>query len=207
MGEITGIVPQAKDKKRCNIFVDGKFCCGLTLEATIKNRLKYGQTITEERLSQIQLESEKETALDKALTHLSATRKTEKQIRQFLKKKGYLETVSNYVVDKLCDYGFLNDGEYAENYVEFAAKKKGEKLIRLELKRKGLSEEDIESALENLDEEEQTAAARTLLDKYMRGKEADVATLQKAFRYLFSKGFDYETVRGVLQAYGECEDE
>ena len=81
MNEITAITPQVKDKRRCNIYVDGRFCCGLTLEATVKNRLKVGQVVTEEFLSEIQLESEKNTAFDKALTHLSATRKTEKQIR------------------------------------------------------------------------------------------------------------------------------
>ena len=83
MNEITAITPQIKDKRRCNIFVDGRFYCGLTLECTVKNRLKVGQTVSAEFLSQIQLESEKNTAFDKALTHLSATRKTEKEIRKF----------------------------------------------------------------------------------------------------------------------------
>ena len=89
VNEITAITPQVKDKKRCNIYIDGRFYCGLTLESTIKNRLKVGQEISLETLAEIQLESEKNTALDKALTHLSATRKTEKQIRDFLAGKGY----------------------------------------------------------------------------------------------------------------------
>ena len=88
MNEITAITPQVKDKTRCNIYVDGRFCCGLTLETVVKNRLKIGQSITEEKLSEIQLESEKNSALDKALTHISATMKTQKQIREFLTKKG-----------------------------------------------------------------------------------------------------------------------
>lgn len=75
MSEITAITPQVKDKTRCNIFIDGRFYCGLTLEAAVKNRLKAGQTIDPARLSEIQLESEKATALDKALTHISASQK------------------------------------------------------------------------------------------------------------------------------------
>ena len=77
MNEITEITPQAKDKKRCNVYVDGRFCCGLTLETVVKNRLKVGKIITQEELGEIQLESERATAFDKALTHLSTTRKTE----------------------------------------------------------------------------------------------------------------------------------
>jgi regulatory protein len=81
VGEITAITPQAKDKTRCNVYVDGRFCCGLTMETVVKNRLKPGQSVSPERLEEMQLESEKNTAFDKALTHLSATRKTEKEIR------------------------------------------------------------------------------------------------------------------------------
>lgn len=207
MNEITAITPQVKDKRRCNIYVDGRFCCGLTLEATVKNRLKVGQSVAPERLAEIQLESEKDTAFDKALTHLSATRKTEKQIRSFLEGKGYLPAVVDYAVEKLRSYNFLNDGEYAEAYVEFAARKKGGKLIRMELKNKGISDAEIDGALESLDGETELLAAKALLDKYMRGKVADTQTLQKAYRYLMSKGFDYEVAKRALSTLGEMEDE
>lgn len=207
LNEITAITPQVKDKTRCNIYVDGRFCCGLTLEATVKNRLRVGQIITPEKLSAIQLESEKNTAFDKALTHLSATRKTEKQIREYLRGKGYLDGVIDYAVEKLRGYNFLNDGEYAEAYVESVAKRKGGRLIRMELRGKGVSDAEIDAAMDGLDEESQTEAAKALLHKYMRGKSADVQTLQKAYRYLMSKGFDYEVAKAALSSLGELEEE
>jgi len=104
VNEITAITPQVKDKSRCNIFVDGRFCCGLTLETVVKNRLKVGLQVTAETLEEMQLESEKETALNKALYFLSATRKTEKEVRSHLAKKGYLPAVVDYAVDKLRSY-------------------------------------------------------------------------------------------------------
>ena len=207
MNEITSITPQAKDKRRCNIYIDGRFYCGLTLETTVKNRLKVGQIITPDRLAEIQLQSEKETALNKALTHLSATRKTEKQIRTFLEGKGYLSAVSDYVVEKLREYRFLDDGEYAEAYVEYAAKRKGGRLIRMELRGKGVADEDIDAALQTLDTQAETVAATEILQKYMRGKVSDTQTLQKAYRYLMGKGFDYETAKAALRAFGDCEEE
>ncbi len=207
MNEITAITPQIKDKTRCNVYVDGRFCCGLTLEATVKNRLKVGQIVTEERLSEIQFESEKNTAFDKALTHISATMKTEKQIRDFLTKKGYLPAVIDYVIEKMRSYNFLNDGVYAEAYVESAAKRKGGRLIKMELRSKGISETEIDSALDLLDEEQEIATASDILEKYMRNKTSDVATLQKAYRYLMGKGFSYEVVKAALKNYGDCEEE
>lgn len=207
MNEITSITPQTKDKRRCNIYVDGRFCCGLTLEATVKNRLKVGQIVTEEALAEIQLESEKNTAFDKALTHLSATRKTEKQIRSYLTGKGYLSAVIDHVVEKLRGYNFLNDGEYAEAYVESAASRKGGRLIRMELRGKGVSEEEIDLALDTLSKDAEEEAAKSVLQKYMRNKTCDRETLQKAYRYLMGKGYDYETAKAALASLGNLEDE
>ncbi len=202
MNEITAITPQVKDKTRCNIYIDGRFCCGLTLETVMKNRLKVGAEITPTDLAALQLESEKNTALNKALNHLSATRKTEKQIRDFLTKKGYLPAVCDYVVEKLKEYGFVDDGEYAEAYLESAAKRKGSRLIRMELRRKGVADEAIDGALSALDKEQEIAGAQGILEKYLRGKMLDKATAQKAYRYLLGKGFDYEVAKEALSSCG-----
>ena len=207
MNEITAITPQIKDKTRCNIYIDGRFYCGLALETTIKNRLKVGQTVMPERLAEIQLDSEKAAAFDKALTHLSATRKTEKQIREFLSSKGYLSAVVEYVVEKLRSYAFLDDGAYAEAYVEQAAKRKGARLIRMELKNKGISESEIDGALDMLDSQTELRTAVGILEKYTRGKGSDRETQQKAYRYLIGKGYDYDTAKAALNVlYGDDEE-
>lgn len=80
----------------------------------MKNRLKAGQTIDPATLSKIQLESEKSTAFDKALNFISAAQKTEKQVREYLAGKGYLPAVADYVMEKMREYGFLDDGGYAK---------------------------------------------------------------------------------------------
>ncbi len=205
MSEITAITPQVKDKTRCNIFVDGRFYCGMTLEAAVKNRLKAGQAVDPARLSEIQLESEKSTALDKALNFISAAQKTEKQVREYLAGKGYLPAVSEYVLEKMREYGFLDDGSYAQSYASSAVKRKGARLIRMELRSKGVADEHIEAAVDGLEGEEETA--KRLLEKYMRGKPSDRETLYKAFRYLMGKGFEYETARAALSAFGETDEE
>ena len=204
--EITAITPQAKDKTRCSIYVDGRFYCGLTLETTVKNRLKVGQSVTAEYLSEIQLESEKRTALDKALTHLTTTQKTEREIRDFLTKKGYLPATADYVLEKLRGYNFVNDGEYAKAYVTAKSSKKGERLIRMELRAKGIAETDAAEALAEINEEGQIASAKGVLEKYARGKAMDAPTLQKAYRHLLSKGYTYEVAKTAISAFGEIEE-
>jgi regulatory protein len=205
MAEITAITPQVKDKTRCNIYLDGRFCCGMKLETVMQNRLKVGQTISEEQLSSLQLESEKRTALDKALTHISATQKTEKQIRDYLTGKGYLPAVIDFVLEKMRGYDFVNDGAYAEKYAEEKSKSKGKLLIKMELRAKGISDSDAERAAENISGEDQVEGATRIVQKYLRGKELDTQNLQKAYRYLLSKGFDYETAKSALATLKELE--
>lgn len=202
--EITRITPQVKDKTRCNIEVDGRFFCGMKLETVVLNRLKAGCEVTAEELSAMQLESEKQTALDKALCYISASMKTEKEVRDHLKKKGYLEDVISYAVEKMKSYGYLDDAAYAAAYVQSAGKRKGSRLIALELRQKGIAEEEALVALEALSGEEESA--KKLLEKYFRGKEIDQKTLRKGYSYLLGKGYDGETARLALRAFGE-EDE
>lgn len=193
--EITAITPQKHDAKRCNIEVDGRFFCGMQLLTVMEHRLKVGSIVTEEELSALQLAGEKQTALDKALTHISASMKTEKDVRDFLRRKGYLQEVSDYVVEKMKGYGYLDDEAYARAYAESAGKRKGSRLIRMELKRKGVPE----SALAALPERDERGAAAEVLQKYLRGKEQDVKTLRKAYAHLISKGFDHDTARAALE--------
>lgn len=205
MAEITAITPQVKDKTRCNIYVDGTFYCGLSLETAVKNRLKVGSVVSGEELSAMQLESEKRSALDKALTHITRSMKTEKEVRDYLKRKGYLEEVAEYVVGKMKEYSYLDDGAYAETYAQSAVKRKGKKMISLELKRKGVSDEEISAALTDLQGEEESA--QKLLEKYFRGKVADEKTMRKAYAYLLGKGYDYETAKNALKKYGDTDED
>lgn len=194
--EITAITPQKHDAARCNIEVDGRFFCGMQLLTVMEHRLKVGSIVTEEELSQLQLAGERQTALDKALTHIAASMKTERDIRDFLRRKGYLQDVADYVVGKMKGYGYLDDEAYARAYAESAGKRKGGRLIRMELKRKGVSDQAIAAALsEGADE---GAAAKAALEKYLRGKKPDEKTLRKAYAHLMSRGFDYDTARSAL---------
>lgn len=232
MSEITAITPQVKDKTRCNIYLDGRFFCGITLEAAIKYRLKAGQSIDEKRLGEIQSESEKNVALDKALTYISATQKTEKDVRAYLRKKGYLPLVEDYAIEKMRSYGFIDDAAYAKNYAVAALKKKGKKLAAYELRAKGIDEESIENAFSAIEEEriagegiaDEKTVALAVAEKFMRGKttrngdeeeneeerikrkKAYGATLAALYRKLISRGVDGDIVKETVDLYRREEE-
>ncbi len=207
MPEITAIVEQKKDKTRVSIDLDGRFFCGMKLETVVQNRLKVGSDVTLEELSRMQFESEKLTALDRALTHISHSMKTEREVSDYLKGKGYLDEVISFVIEKMKGYGYLDDKEYALRYTESVKGRKGARLIAAELRRKGVSDAAISSALGTLREEGEGEGARAVLEKYLRSKDlTDPKTFKKAYAYLLSKGFDGDTVRDALKGLRDEDD-
>ncbi|MBE5757047.1 MAG: hypothetical protein E7342_04515 [Clostridiales bacterium] len=202
MGKITDIKLQAKNKERCNIYIDNSFCCGILLETVILNKLKVGLEISAEELGRIQLESEKRTVFDKTLDYISKAQKTEKQIKDKLKEKGYLKETIDYVIDKLKEYKFIDDFEYVKSYIRIYKEKKGKKLLEYELMQKGVRKQVIESVLEeeNLDQKD---ACFTLLKKHLKNKEITRENLAKAYKYVLSKGFSYEEASNALSLLKE----
>lgn len=199
MSEITSIEPQVKDKTRCSVFVDGRFYCGIKLEVAIKYRLKAGMQIEKSKLDEIQLETEKSQALDKAMTHISASMKTKKQICDFLGKKGYTDAVCAYVLERLEYYKFVDDEAYCRAYVQ-SVKGKGKRALEADLLKRGADKKAIESVLEEVEEDD--GEARRILEKYLRGKELSKENLYKGFKYLLSKGFGYDTAKSALEGLG-----
>ena len=203
MPEITSIEPQIKDKTRCNVYVDGAFYCGIKLEVAIRFHLKAGMYIEKEELDKIQLETEKSQAMDKALTHLSASMKTQRQMRDFLSKKGYVQAVIDYVLERLQSYGYIDDEGYCKAYIS-GVTGKGKRAIEAQLYKRGVDKRTIERALENVEEDGEQILA--LLQKYLRGKERTKENLYKGCRYLIGKGYSYEAVKSACERLDEGED-
>ncbi len=203
MAEITSLEPQVKEKNRCSVYVDGVFYCGIKLEVAIKYRLKAGMHIEKQKLDEIQLETEKSQALDKAMTHLSASMKTVKQMRDFLAKKGYTEAVINYVLERLEYHKFVDDYAYCRAYVQ-SVSGKGKRALEVDLIKRGADKNAIESALDEIEESGEEASL--IFEKYLRGKSVDRQTLYKGFKYLLSKGYGYDTAKTALERYGLDED-
>ena len=207
MKTITDIKPQVKNPTRCNIYLDNSFYCGLELETVMRHRLKIGASVSPEDLDEIQAESETMRALDKALNFISRSQKTKKQVEDYLESKGYLKKTIEAVLDKMSAYKFVNDQNYAKDYVKSASKNKGKRLITLELKRKGVSIDDMSEALNDIDGETETEAATKIAEKYLKNKEKTRENAVKCYKYLLSKGFDYETAKEAADKIIKDEDD
>ena len=201
MASITKIEAQAKNKGRVNIYLDGEFALGCSLDIVLTHGLKEGLEITPVKLDELVFENEKSLALTKAVTLLGKNLKTKHQMKKYLVDKGYSEQIVNYVLEKLCEYNYINDENYAKLYVRSIKNKYGKIKIRNELKLKGVSDKNIDLALMDFESEEEVIL--NLANKWLKDKPATYENLSKLYRFLLSKGFDFEEVSRVVKSFKE----
>ena len=198
MKTVTKIKIQNSDKNRVNLYLDGKFFCGLELETVVKNGIKVGTIITEEKLENIQLESEKQTAYQKVLKLISTRYKTQKEVEKYLYDKGYVASIVYFVIEKLNEYHYIDDERYVMSYINSHKNTCGKLKMKQQLLQKGVKESIINNAFED-ETFEQVEEIKRLAQKYMKNKEDTKENYIKLFKYLLNKGFEYEEIKNILK--------
>jgi len=184
MPTITQLQAQKNNKSRVNVFVDGEFYCGLSLDDVVKNKLSVGTDLTEAELANLN----KSNDFNKTLEYILKSPKTELQVKQYLYKKQYDQSI----LARLKDLGYINDTQYAENYIQAKSSKYGSRVIKQKLAQKGVKCE--------VKINDQSELALTIAQKYMRNKESTRENKAKLHRYLLAKGFDYDIVEQVCKS-------
>lgn len=191
---ITKIEIQKNNDDRVNIYLDDRFYCGMSLEIVMKQNLKVGSDIDTAKLDNLILDDEKYKATEKAVKYISNNLKTTKQIKDYLKKKNYSEITINYVLEKLKEYGYINDENYAKSFILTYSKKYGRLKLKSLLIQKGISELIINSLLEEVKSDNLELVAT----KYLKNKEINSNTYVKLSRFLYSRGYDFDDINSFI---------
>lgn len=156
-----------------------------------------------------------EKLLGNSYRFLSFRPRSEKEVREYLRKKisnlqfpiynfKNQEELISSIINKLKEQKFLDDFEFVKWWIEQRSKIKPKalKFIIFELKQKGISKELIEQVLEdgNFVIESDFDKAKKLAEKRIeRYKNEDSQKkYEKMVRFLASKGFDYDTIKKVI---------
>ncbi len=196
MGVVTEI-KECRNKDRVNIYIDGEFVLALDKFVAYKSFIKVGKEISAHQLEDIAYEEERESALKKGIAYVSKYRVTEKRAREYLAGKGYTQRVIDETLEKLQKYAFVSDEKYAQDFMRSRLKRKGAKLIRMELAQKGISKDIINEITTSPDDEIESCKKQG--EKYMRNKEKTRENFGKLFKNLASKGYDFAVINSVIQ--------
>jgi regulatory protein len=200
---ITKIEKQKKNKERYNISIDGDFAFGLYEDSLVKYGLRSGDELTAEKIKEMQEYDEFGYGKKVAYSFLAYKQRSKKELIKKLKLKKISDASIEKIVELLEKQKYLNDELFAGNFIEDKLNSRpiGKRLAKLKLSEKGIDKEVIEETLNKIYSEDKEAEyAERVLEKYVKKvKYKDAADKKnKCYRYLISKGFDFDTVKKVL---------
>lgn len=195
---------------RYHLYVDDKWCGVFLDEILAFYHFKTDMEIDEDEFKKIKEENDQKVVFDMAVSYLEKYVVSEKGLKDYLKKKSFDGKVIEKTVEKLRDYGFIDDEKFAKNYFETLNASKGKRAIANKLKEKGISSEIIENLLENVDEDSQIEMATALAKKFVKNRQIDTKLKQKCLAHLIYKGYDYsvaqKATKNALENLGENDD-
>jgi len=210
MGRITAIEPQKNRRNRRSIFVDGDFAAGVHDDVVVSLGLAVGQTVDEERLTELLREETFRKARDRALLLLSYRDRSIGEVRKRLLGSDFPEDVVVQVIEQLAKLQLLDDDKFSRDWVRARTQSKPMGKVRLfaELRSKGVEKETVENALQELDQASEVRLARELavrkLEKIDRN---DPASRRKLAGFLARRGFGWEVVSEVMESLSSDSDE
>lgn len=200
MPKITKLTRQKHNDKRVSVFVDDEYAFSVLDELIIEYNIALNMDVTLLPLDKIKEEDDYKTCLTVAFKHISVSDKSEKQLHDFLIKKGFLEESVEKVIKRLKELNYIDDRAFAKTFVEHS-KKSGKRALIYKLQSKGISLDDIDSALENESDEMQEEKALNLaikqLPKY--DKLNVFEKKQKLNAFLFRHGFTWDIISNVIE--------
>lgn len=203
---ITSIKVQKRNPQRVNIDLDGEFAFGLS--RLLAAWLKPGDKLTEEKINTLIEKDTLEVAYQRALDLLNYRPRSEKEIRQRLTEKSIQPDLIELVVERLKLANLVRDESFARMWVESRNEfhPRGRRLLRYELKAKGITDQYIDSALEKAPEEEELAKKAAI--QYAR--RLDGLDWQKFKNrlsgFLARRGFSYTTIAPIVKSLWETRD-
>lgn len=199
MSKITAVLPNSDKKGKFDIYADGELILTVSEDAVIEAGIHVGMPFDEQSLCEIERSILVTRAKHKAYTYLSYGDMSEKKMFEKLTRAGFDSDTATECVQALKTQGFLDNTRYALALARNMAENKlyGVRRIENELKTRGISAEDIEFAIGEL-QTDFDKNIRTLLNGRFKRDITDRKSAASVVRSLMRYGYDYENIKSAL---------
>jgi len=210
-GRVTALRPTKRDPDRIAVDLDGSFAFALPATLVADERIDVGATLDGDRVNSLLAADQASRATEAALVFLSYRPRSEKEVRDRLRRGGFEQDAIEQAIARLHEWRYLDDADFARRWVEnrTAHRPRGRRLLQQELRHKGIDVEIAREAIDDADLDETGAAealARRRLPAYAGDEPA--AIRRRLGAYLARRGYGYDVIRVALdRALGEAEDE
>jgi len=198
---VTGIVPITNSRSK--IYIDNEFAFVLYKGELRNYKITEGKDIDNSILEEIETKILPKRAKLRGMSLLKSRPYTSKQMYDKLKQGYYPEKVIEIAMDYFKSCKYIDDYQYALDYIEYHSEGRSRKRLEQDLNNKGIDRSLIKLALMNWQQEggeiDEEAQIRDLLRKKSFDSEnCDNKGMQKIRAFLFRKGFDINTINKVL---------
>lgn len=216
--EVTKLSSQIKNPDRINIFLNNKYEFSLDISQVIDLAVKPGNIYSDEEVVVLRREGEFSKYYTKAMVYSLARPRSTREISDYLYRQtraktylvkgerreriGMAPELSQRIINKLIEKKYLNDENFARYWVENRNLKKGisERTLKQELLKKGVSQEIVNTVIENSERNDEEELKKVIAKRRHRYESDD-----KFIKYLMSKGYQYYQIQEVLSADNDPE--
>lgn len=209
MGKITALKVQKNNPNRVSVYLDNEYAFGLS--RIVAAWLKVGMDLSGEKIATLQAQDAFEVAYQQALHFISYRPRSEMEVRQKLAEKGADDLLIERVIGRLKDSRLVGDEQFARTWVDnrSAFRPRSHRMLRYELRQKGVEDEFIQNALqEAVAEPELAYQAGSQYARRLTG--LDWETFRKRLAgFLSRRGFSYGISAPVIRQLWEesCAEE
>ncbi len=197
--KITAITAQKRNPRRVNVFLDGEY--SFSLSRVVAAWLEPGKVLDQKQIDELINKDTEENVLQSALRFLDFRPRSEGEIRIKLKQKGFETENIETAVEKLRTSNLLRDDHFASSWVDSRNEfhPRSQKLIRYELRNKGINDKQIDEALKGSANDQELAqkAAKKVVRRYSGLDWQEFR--KKLSAHLARRGFSYDIVSPVVK--------
>jgi len=209
--KITAIRVGRRRGRRVNVLLDGKFAFSLEAEVAVREGLQVDQELSASQIEALTKSDHFHRCLNAAVHYLSYRPRSESEIRERLRWRGFDGDSVEAVIAKLKEQGLIDDMAFAQfwknNRESFSPRSQW--LTKLELRRKGVAGDVIDQVVDAIDDD--ASAYRAALSKARSLPLSDYHSFRRRLgEYLKRRGFSYgvinHTVERMWQELGSSQD-
>lgn len=182
------------------VFIEGKLALSLGARLARGEGLQVGQELPDDRIEALSQSDNFHRCQDAAVRYLAFRPRSEFEIRDRLRRRGFDDSSIEAVITRLKGQGFIDDTVFTRFWKESREtfSPRSRRLTRLELRRKGVEDSVIDGVVRTVDDSD--SAYRAARHKARSLPLIDYKTFyQRLGGYLRRRGFDYETTKSTVR--------
>lgn len=195
--KVTAIKQQLKRPDRYSIYVDGRYSFSFSETALLRCELAPGDELSDQQLNEYKQRSADDKQYGRALRYVAMRQRSIWEVRDYLRRKDCPLDVVDEIIGRLQDLRLLDDARYAESFARDRQllRPTSMRRLKLELKKKRISEEHIATALDSLEVDEMQSIHKVIAKKRRQARYQDDNRLMQ---YLARQGFSYTDIKAAL---------